>query len=332
LLPVTLCPRAPSNAVLSGHMTSERAWVAPRPGGSDVFELVDIDVPSPGPGEVTIEIRAAGMNPADYKHTQHASAEDLPVPIGYEVAGVIRALGPSTEIASGGGAVGDEVIAFRVSGGYATAITVPAADVFAKPGTLSFPEAANLFLAGATAADLIRVAAVAPGDTVLAHGASGAVGVSLLQQIGHIGGVRVIGTASSERASVVEQFGGEPVEYGPGLADRVRALAPEGITVAFDLVGTDEAVDVSLELVSDRSRIVTIAAQQRAVSDGFGAVGGNVPESAAFRNSIRQHLVDLAASGELVVPLARTFPLDQAHAALDLLEEGHPGGKLALIP
>jgi NADPH:quinone reductase len=313
-------------------MTSERGWVAPKAGGSDVFELVEIEVPAPGPGEATIEIRAAGMNPADYKHTRNASPDSLPVPIGYEVAGVIRELGPDTTIASGGGAVGDEVLVFRVSGGYATAITVDASKVFAKPAALSFPEAANLFLAGATAADLLRVAKVASGDTVLAHGASGAVGVSLLQQIAQIGGVRVIGTASAGSASVVERFGGEPVEYGEGLADRVRDLAPEGITVAFDLVGTDEAVDVSLELVADRSRIVTIAAQQRAQSDGFQAVGGNQPESSAFRDEIRQHLVDLAASGALVVPVAKTFPLEEAHEALELLESGHPGGKLALIP
>ncbi|WP_066521964.1 NADP-dependent oxidoreductase [Curtobacterium ammoniigenes] len=313
-------------------MSTERGWVAPRPGGSEVFELVEIEVPDPAVGEVTIEIRAAGMNPADYKHPRGAKPEQLPVRIGYEVAGVIRAIGPDTTIASGPVSIGDEVIAFRVSGGYATAITVPAKDVFAKPENLTFPEAANLLLAAATAADMIRVTGVHPGETVLVHGASGAVGVSLLQQFREIGGIRAIGTASASNADVVRQFGGEPVEYGSGLADRVRAMAPEGVSAAFDCVGTDEAVEVSLALVEDRDRIVTIAAQHRAADDGIRLVAGAIPESAAFRDSVRGRLIDLAAAGTLVVPVARTFPLTQAHEALDLLESGHPGGKLALIP
>jgi NADPH:quinone reductase len=311
-------------------MSTERGWVAPVPGGSDVFELVDIDVPEPEHGQVTIDIRAAGMNPADFKHPRGATPDQLPVHIGYEVAGVIRAIGPDTTIGSGGGAVGDEVLAFRIAGGYATAVTVDASTVFAKPASLSFPEAANLFLASATAADMLRVTGVRSGDTVLIHGASGSVGVALLQLLQEIGDVRAIGTASASNAAVVERFGGEPTTYGEGLADRVRALAPDGIDVALDCIGTDEAVDVSLDLVADKHRIVTIAAQPRAKQDGFLAIGGAMPESQAYRDSIRQRLVDLAGAGKLVVPVARTFPLDEAHAALELLESGHPGGKLAL--
>lgn len=313
-------------------MSTARGWVAPQPGGREVFELVDIDVPRPKAGEVTIEIRAAGMNPADYKHPRGAKPEQLPVRIGYEVAGVIRELGPDTEIASGGGAVGDPVLAFRVSGGYATAITVSASDVFAKPANLSFPEAANLLLAAATAADMLRVTSVRQGDTILVHGASGAVGVSVLQQAALIGDVTVIGTASPHNAEIVRRFGGIPVEYGDGLAERVRALAPAGVDAALDCVGTDEAVEVSLALVADRDRIVTIAAHHRAAVDGIRLVAGAQPESAAFRDSVRGRLVQLAADGALLVPVARTFPLVDAPEALALLESGHPGGKLALIP
>lgn len=300
-------------------------WVAPRAGGSDVFEFVETEVPDPGPGELTITVRAAGMNPADSKHTRRPD-QDFPVPIGYEVAGVVAAVGPDVDVP-----VGAEVIAFRISGGYATSITVPAADVFAKPATLDFPAAANLFLAGATAADMLRVTGVGEGDTVLVHGASGAVGVSVLQQAAILG-ARCIGTASERNAGVVEEFGGVPVAYGDGLADRVRALAPDGVDAALDCVGTDEAIDVSLELVVDRARIVTIAAPARAARDGFRAVGGADPESKVFRDSVRQRLVDLAADGRLVVPVARTFPLADARVALELLESGHPGGKLALLP
>lgn len=307
-------------------------WVATDFGGLDVFREVDVDVPVPAAGEVTIEVRAAGMNPADYKHVAHGSDRSiLPVPIGYEVAGVLSALGPDTEIASGGGAVGDEVLAFRVFGGYATALTVPARDVFALPTRLGFPEAANLLLAGVTAAEMLEVTAVAPGDTVLLHGASGAVGVSLLQQA-RLLGVRVIGTAGEDRFDVVRQFGGEPVRYGDGLEERVRALAPEGFSAALDSVGTDEAIDVSLALVANRQRIVSIAAFGRAEAEGYRLIGGAMPASKAFRDRARARLVELAGAGELVVPVARTFPLGEAREALELLSTGHPGGKLALIP
>jgi NADPH:quinone reductase len=291
----------------------------------------EVDLPEPGPGEVTIDVRAAGMNPADYKAVSGARGRDeskLPLPVGFEVAGVISATGPDTAFE-----VGDEVLAFRIAGGYAEAVTVPAKDVFAKPGSLGFPEAANLLLAGATAADMLRVVPVEAGETVVVHGASGAVGVSLLQLIGGRAplSARAIGTASERSFDTVRRFGGEPVAYGEGLEARLRELAPDGFDAAFDCVGTDEAVDTSLALVA-KDRIVTVAAQGRAERDGFAALGGMRPESAAYRDEIRQHLVDLAARGELVVPVARTFPLREASAALELLAGEHPGGKLALIP
>jgi NADPH:quinone reductase len=315
-------------------------WIAPRFGGSEVLEYVDTDVPAPGPGEVTIEVRAAGVNPADTKHTTTAYGDDpsrLPIAIGYEVAGVITAIGPAdddgtpTEIASGGGAIGDEVLAFRIQGGWAGAVTVPAADVFAKPAGLGWPEAANLLLASATAADMIRVTRASSQDTVVVHGASGAVGVSLLQQLRALG-ARAIGTASERNADTVRRYGAEWVAYGDGLEDQIASAAPSGVDVAMDCVGTDEAVDVSLALVADRDRVVTIAAPARARAEGFRAVGGAQPESQAVRDSVRQHLIDLAAAGELEVPVARTFPLADARAAVERLESGHPGGKIALVP
>lgn len=297
-----------------------------------MLEEVEYEVPAPGQGEVTIDVRAAGMNPADYKHIKFGQdASQLPIPIGYEVAGVISAIGPDTQIASGGGEVGDEVLSFRVSGGYATSLTVPADDVFLKPESADFPEAANLLLAGSTAAEMLHVTGVAEGETILVHGASGAVGVSVLQQARLIG-ARVIGTASERNFTVVRGFGGEPVEYGPGLLERVREAAPDGIAAALDTVGTDEAVDVSLALVADRSRIVSIAAMGRAKEDGFTVIGGSMPESAVFRANIRPSLIALMADGKLVVPVARTFPLSEAIEALEFLSSQHPGGKLALVP
>jgi NADPH2:quinone reductase len=305
-------------------------WIATRPGGLEVFSFEPYDVPAPQQGEVTIAVRAAGVNPADAKHVARGAGE-FPRPVGYEVAGVVTAVGPDTAIASGPVEVGDEVLAFRISGGWATDVTVPAADVFAKPATLSFGEAANLLLAGTTAAEMLHVTGVGAGDTILVHGASGAVGVSVLQQAARLG-ARVIGTASPSNHDVVRGFGGEPVAYGDGLEERVRRIAPEGVVAALDCVGTDEAIDVSLALVDDRARIVTIAAAERARQEGLVAIAGAMPSSMAYRASVRAELVRLAGAGDLVVPVARTFPLADALEAAALLMDQHPGGKLVLEP
>ncbi|HXD62929.1 MAG TPA: NADP-dependent oxidoreductase [Lacisediminihabitans sp.] len=304
-----------------------KRWVARAFGGLDVLEFETAELPMPAAGEITVEVRAAGMNPADFKHIRTGDASSLPVPIGYEIAGIVTAVGPNVEPRSV--AVGDEVLAFRIRGGYASSVTIPAKDAFPKPPSLGFAEAANLLLAATTAADMLRVTGVQAGEAVLVHGASGAVGVSVVQQAALLG-ARVIGTASEKNFELLERFGAEPVGYGEGLEQRVRSLAPDGVDVALDTVGTDEAIDVSFALLRDASRIVTTAAQHRARESGLKLVSG--PESTAYRDSVRSRLIELAANGRLVVPVARTFPLSDALEALRLLEGGHPGGKLALIP
>jgi NADPH:quinone reductase len=311
-------------------MATARKWVAVDFGGPEVLRSIEVDVPDPGPGQVTIGVRAVGMNPADAKHI--APGQDrklLPLSIGFEVAGVVTALGPRTELASGSGAAGDEVVA-QVSGGYTTAITASASGVFARPSTLSFPEAANLLLVGTTAADLLHTSGAREGETVLLHGAAGAVGVSVLQQA-RLLGVRVVGTASQANFEFVRFYGGIPVEYGPGLLDRVRAAAPEGIAAALDTVGSDEAGDVSLALVADRKRVVTIAAAPRARADGYVFVGASNPASGPFRARARHRILKLAQDGVLVVPMAATFAFTDAPAAFAALTGPHPPGKLALV-
>jgi NADPH2:quinone reductase len=306
-------------------------WVAVDFGGPEVLRQITVDVAAPGPGEVTIDVRAAGMNPADYKH--FASGQDrslLPVTIGYEVAGILSAVGPGTQLASGAGVIGDEVVAFQITGGYASAVTVRASDVFAKPAVLSFAEAANLLLAGTTAAELLHVAEVHAGDTVLLHGAAGAVGTSALQQA-RLLGARVIGTAGEASFNSVRRYGGIPVRYGPGLEARVRDAAPEGVAVALDTVGTDEAIDVSLAVVAERRRIVTIAAPARARNDKLQWIGGSNPASGPYRASQRARLLELAADGRIDVPIGQTFPMTNAKAAIATLLGRHPYGKLALL-
>jgi NADPH:quinone reductase-like Zn-dependent oxidoreductase len=311
-------------------MITARKWVAVEFGGPEVLRNVEVDVPDPRSGQVTIGVRACGINPADAKHV--APGQDpklLPLSIGFEVAGVVTALGPDTELASGGGAVGDEVVA-QVAGGYTTAVTTTAASVFAKPSTLSFPEAANLLLVGTTAADLLHAAGAHQAETVLLHGAAGAVGVSVLQQA-RVLGIRVVGTASPSNFGFVQRFGGIPVEYGPGLLDRVRAVEPEGVAAALDTVGSQEAGDVSLALVADRKRVVTIAAAPRAKADGYVFVGASNPASGPFRARARGRILQLAQDGDLIVPIAETFTFDDAPVAFAALVGPHPPGKLALV-
>jgi NADPH:quinone reductase len=310
-------------------MTKALKWVATDFGGPEALRSISIDVPAPRHGQATIEVRAAGMNPADAKHI--APGQDrklLPLDIGYEVSGIVTEVGGSPP--GGPVNVGDEVIAALVTGGYATAMTVPVADLFAKPKPLSFAQAANLMLVGTTAADLLHTSGAGSGDTILLHGAAGAVGTSVLQQARMLG-VRVVGTASPKNFDLVRQFGGVPVEYGPGLLDRVRAAAPAGIAAALDTVGSDEAADVSLTLVPDKARVITIAAAPRAKSDGYVFVGASNPKSGPFRAAARSSVAALAESGDLTVPIAQTFAFDDAPAALAMLTSPHPAGKLALV-
>lgn len=313
-----------------------KQWRAHQPGPVEDWTFDEVELPAPGPGEVTIRVHAAGINPADARHVASArSGAEFPVAIGYELSGEVTAVGPDAVGGSGDLAVGDEVVAFRVQGAYATELNVPARDAFAKPATLSHAEAANLLLAGTTAAEMIQVTRAAAGETVLLHAASGAVGVSLLQQA-RVLGIRVIGTVgpdSADSAERVRRFGGIPVAYGDGLEERVaEAAAGEPIVAAWDAVGTDEAIDVSLALVAERDRIVTIVAPQRAESDGILWVAGARAESARFRDIARPRILELAASGDLVVPVARTFPLVEAKDAVQFVMQGHPGGKVALLP
>ena len=154
------------------------------------------------------------------------------------------------------------MIAYPVQGAYATEIVAPGSSVVPKPPAMSFEQASGLMLTGVTAFHALTRAKVAKGDTVLVHGAAGGVGLMAVQLAIDLG-ARVIGTASQGGHAYLRQFGAEPVLYGDGLVDRVRAMAPDGFDAAIDTVGTDEAVDSSIALVPDRTRVVSAAAFQR---------------------------------------------------------------------
>jgi len=313
-----------------------RQVIAPRYGGPEVLEVRDREVPPPAPGRVVLRTRAAGVNPSDAKQIAGRFGDDpakLPLRPGAEVAGVITAVGEDAVGATGPLEVGQEVLAHRVIGAWADEVVAKADNVFAKPAALSFPAAANLLLAGTTAAHLIEATGVREGDVVLVHGASGGVG-TLAVQLARIAGARVIGTASDRNRALVERFGAEPVAYGDGLADRVRALAPNGVTVALDCIGTDEAVQASLALLPDPVRLATIVAFASVLAAGGKALGAGpgADPGTAFRNAARARLVELAGRGLIDVPVAGTLPLADAADALRTLATAHPGGKLALVP
>ena len=241
------------------------AVVAIAYGGPEVLSLADVEVGPPGPDHVAVEVRAAGVNPIDYKVYSPGPGKDpskLPVRLGFEAAGVITAVGEAAKGPAGALNVGDEVIAYPVRGAYATEVVAPGSSVVPKPPRISFEQASGLMLTGVTAFHALTRAKVAKGDTVLVHGAAGGVGLMAVQLAIDLG-ARVIGTAGPGGHAYLRQFGAEPVLYGPGLVDRVRAMAPEGVDAAIDTVGTDEAVDSSIALVPDRTRVVSAAAFQR---------------------------------------------------------------------
>jgi NADPH:quinone reductase len=315
--------------------TSHFAVVAAAYGGPEVLSVVEAKVPPPGPGEVTIEVRAAGVNPIDYKIYSGAlgrSADNLPMRLGLEIAGVITEVGPDAVGPAGPLSVGDEVIAYPTEGGYATAVTVPANTVVPKPAELSWEQASGLVLVGATAVHAVAVAKVSEGDTVLVHAGSGAVGL-LTVQLSLAAGATVVATASERNQTLLGEVGDIALTYGPGLLDRVRQAVPSGISAAIDAIGTDEAIDVSLAVVPDPGRIVSIAAFHRG-DTGIKLIGhgpGGDPGTEIRSNAWRQ-ILPLAATGKLIPLPVKTFPLSEAAEAHAFLGQGHPNGKLALIP
>ncbi len=305
-------------------------------GGPEVLSVADQPTPEPGPGEARIAVRAAGVNPVDWKAYSGAFGTDpaqLPIRPGAEAAGVVTAVGPGAAGPAGPVAPGDEVIAFRAPGAYAAELVVPASALVPKPAALDWAQAAGLMLTGVTAWHALAATNVQRGETVLIHGAAGGVGVMAVQlAVGR--GATVVGTASPAHHDFLRGLGAVPVAYGAGLADRVRAVAPDGIGAALDLVGTDEAVDVSLELVADRARIATIAAFARGQQAGLKVLGGapGADPGTEIRNAARLELVRLAQDGALRVIVTKTFPLTGAAAAHREIMNGHTNGKIALIP
>jgi len=307
-----------------------RAVVADALGGPEVLRVVRTTVPEPGPGEVRVRVHAAGVNPWDWKSYAPGSGGRPPVRLGLEVAGVVEAAGPGVRWFS----PGDEVVAWPVTGGYADVVVVPQRVLVRRPERLDAVHAAALLAAGVAAAHAVDATAVGDDDVVLVHGASGGVG-RMTVQLAVLRGARVIATASPAWHDCLRRFGAEPVAYGPGLLDRVRDLETRlgRVDVAIDAAGSAQALDTSVELVADRSRVATLVALDRAPRLGVLALGhgpGADPGD-AVRDAARSQLAALAADGTLDVLVTGTYPLEEAATAHRRSREGHAGGKLVLV-
>jgi NADPH:quinone reductase-like Zn-dependent oxidoreductase len=305
-------------------------------GGPEVLSVIDQPVPEPGPGEARIQVRAAGVNPVDWKSYSGMFGTDparLPLRVGSEAAGVVTAAGPGAAGPAGPVAPGDEVIAYRAPGAYAADLVVPGTALVPKPPALDWAEAAGLMLTGVTAWHLLTVTDVQQGDTVLIHGGAGGVGVMAVQ-LAAARGATVIATASPRRHDFLRQLGATPVSYGEGLGARVRAVAPGGINAALDLVGTEEALDVSVALIGNRARIATIANFRGGAEAGIKVLGNGpgADPGTEIRNAARLELARLAGSGTVRVFVSETYPLREAAAAHEAIKGGHATGKIVLIP
>ncbi|MFF7331700.1 alcohol dehydrogenase catalytic domain-containing protein [Streptomyces sp. NPDC008150] len=295
-------------------------------GGPDVLAVREVPVPQAGPGQVRVRVTAAGLNPMDWFMTADAETAarfglSLPAGFGTDYAGTVDQVGEGVN----GFAPGDRVFGAALSRAVADYVVVDADGGTAANEAHHTPDgvddrvAATLTIAGRTASAALAAVAVGPDDTVLIGGAGGGVGVFAVQ-LARIAGARVIGTGSPSSADYLRELGAEPVAYGDGLADRVRALVPGGVTAAMDLHGV-ETVHVARELGVPDDRICTIAAQVDGVT---GANGANAVPGAL------EELARLVAEGRLRVPVAESFPVERIRRAVEIQAGRHVRGKIVI--
>jgi NADPH:quinone reductase-like Zn-dependent oxidoreductase len=302
-----------------------RAVVHESFGGPEVLELREVPDPHAGPREVRVRVAAAGLNPMDWMlssspEVAHMFGHTVPAGFGYDLAGVVDEAGEGVE----GFAVGDRVYGGALGMAVADYVVVKpeAGQLSHTPAGISDEVASTLLIAGRTADAALSAIGLRAGDTVLIGGAGGGVGVFAVQ-LAKLAGATVIGTGSEGTFGFLRELGAEPVAYGAGLADRVRALAPGGVTAATSLVGT-ETVEVALALGVPPERISAIAAGPNPPG-GVRATGGrDAPPDALDR------ITDAITAGKFTVPIAATFPIEQIRDAVTLQRDGHVHGKVVI--
>src|ERR1700728_4876688 len=296
-------------------------------GGPEVLNLREVPAPQAGPGQIRVRVTAAGLNPMDWFMTSDAQTAarfglSLPSGFGTDYAGVVDQVGDGVaEFAAG-----DRVFGGALSRAVADYVVIDVAGTIAaggdahhNPAGVDDRTAAILAIGGCTAAAALAIVKAGPCDTLLIGGAGGGVGVFAVQ-LARLAGARVIGTGSAGSADALRGLGAEAVAYGDRLVDRVSALAPDGVTAAIDLYGT-ETMQAARELGVPDERITTIAAQV----DGITSANGANAAPGAIEEVAR-----LVAAGQLRVPIAATFPVEQIRAAVELQAGRHVHGKVVI--
>jgi NADPH:quinone reductase-like Zn-dependent oxidoreductase len=298
-----------------------RAIVYERTGGPEVLRVAEVDPPAVGTGQVRVRVRAAAVNPFDLKLRAGAyGGSGLPRIPGVEVAGIVEEVAPDRSDV----AVGDAVLGWAVGGGNAELALVER--LAPKPAAMAWDVAASLPVAADAARRGLELLGLRPGDTLLVHGAAGSVG-GVVVQLAKARGATVIGTAGEANHAHLRALGAVPTTYGPGLVERVRALALDGVDAVFDAAGRG-ALPASITLRGGNARIVTIA-DPDAQELGIPFSGSSdAPQAAA---ALAEALA-LFERGELFLPIRRVFPLEEAAAAHRLGEDGHGRGKIVLVP
>ncbi|MER5484136.1 NADP-dependent oxidoreductase [Streptomyces sp. NPDC002812] len=295
-------------------------------GTPDILALTEVPEPKVAPGEVLVRVKAAGVNPVDWKlasgYLDSILEVRYPVIPGWDLAGVVEAVGEDTFDY----AVGDEVYGYVRKewvelGTYAELVSAPVRTLARKPRELTFEQAAGIPLAGLTAYQSLTRVGLKAGETVLIHSAAGGTG-SFGVQIAVALGLRVIGTAGAHNHDYLRSLGAEPVLYGEGFADRVRELAPEGVDAALDFFG-DDVIPVLKSLVKEEHRVVSIA-DYTAAAQGAHQLWVR-PDTADLT-----FLGRLADEGKLTVNVEHALPLAEAVKAWELSATGRTRGKIVL--
>ncbi len=296
-------------------------------GDRSVLYIAEVEVPSPSADEVVVRVRAAAINPGEASIRVGALEKAFPATFpsgeGSDLAGVVSAVGPGvTEFT-----VDDEVLgwSWRRSS-HAEYVAVPVTQLIKKPSNLSWEVAGSLYVVGCTAYAAVRAVAPRQGETVAVSAAAGGVGTVVVQLL-RLKGATVLGIASEPNHDWLRAHGVIPVAYGEGLAERLAALAPDGIDAFIDLFGP-QYVELAVELGVPPGRIETIISREKALE-----VGGKVEGSGdASTTQVLSEMAELVASGQIEIPIAATYPLERVQDAFAELEKRHTRGKIVLIP
>ncbi|MGV8847346.1 NADP-dependent oxidoreductase [Tessaracoccus sp.] len=299
-----------------------RVFVFHTYGGPEQQELVDLPTPDPGAGEIAIQVRAAGVNPVDWKIREgllgrHAAP---PVPMGREASGIVTAVGAGVEHF----AVGDEVLGLvaQGAGAFAEHTLLRADKTVAKPAEISFEDAAAIAVSGTAAYDATHQIPLEAGQTLLVVGAGGGVGRMAIQ-IGTVHKFTVLGVASAAKRELVESAGATFIESGDGLAERARAAAPEGVDLIVDLAGGD-ALRAVAPVAKDPSHILTLA---------DGATARELGGSVVRRTDESLHkITDVILYGVVDPTVTSRYSLADAAQAIAEVESGHAAGKVIIVP